>query len=300
MRVEPYNLPAKYRFGSALFKKAEDMIRSYHIGNDFKFIHIRAVLDNSIKLADHYHANRNIVGWAALLHDIASIKYNDPTPAHAIKGAAEAKTYLRKTGLPAPIISEIAYCIREHITEGNPQTLEAKIVHAADNLAALDTFFDIIFSFCLRNARKDRNIDYLTGLSEGYEWATIKIHDTLLKISILDYYAMSLAEDKLAAAKLILDSMKPFLIQRPKSLNDPKTAISAFFEVVYYNCLEAAKQGGELNVYNGLYHGFYRIERIINNAWNSLSANEKEEYGELYRAEQIILRSIEPYLRYLT
>jgi len=302
MRVELNGLPAKYGVNSALFKKTYAMIRSLHTGKDFKFIHIIAVLNNSLKLAKHYHADRNIVGWAALLHDIASVKYNDPTPEHAINGAAETQIYLEGIGLPAPIISKIVYCIREHITEGNPQTLEAKIVHAADNLAALDTFFDIIFTFCLSKARKGREIDYLKGLSEGHEWATIKIRDTLNKISLLNYYdnyAMSLAEDKLVAAKLILDSMAPFITQIPRSLSNQKIAISTFFEVVFHNCLLAAKEGGELNINNGLYNGFYRTERIINNAWNSLSANEKEEYGKLYRAEQIILGSIEPYLKYL-
>ena len=96
--------------------------------------HILRVWDFGIKLGRKLGANLEILEPALLLHDI--IRTPETESRHASLSAEKAREILPGFGYSQEEIKEIAYCIRNHSDseEGNPQTLEAKILYDADKV----------------------------------------------------------------------------------------------------------------------------------------------------------------------
>jgi hypothetical protein len=234
------------------------------------------------------------VGWSALLHDISVVKYRDSSILHPKNGAAEADLYLKKMGLPGNVISAIKHCIYEHGRLGDPRSLEARIVRAADNMADIETFFDIIFTFCSLKSRIHTGYDRVKGLKEGHYWVGDKLAHTMDKLSDFEY-ARQIIQPKLAAAQLVHASMSPYLDIRDK-IFDPKTTLEAFFEVIFKSCMDEALKDGGYDAEQGLRGGFDNAEKRLFFAWLSLSKAQQMKHQELYDAEHLILGSIHQYL----
>jgi len=100
------------------------------------FNHILRVYDWCMKIGAELNADLEILGLAALLHDI--IRPEGFESNHATESAVEADRCLKKIGYPDEKIEEVIATIKTH--RGlNPQdsTLEAKILWDADKLEAV-------------------------------------------------------------------------------------------------------------------------------------------------------------------
>ena len=107
--------------------------------------HIEIVYNIGLELAEKYGADKEVVGLAALLHDVG--KAIDPEK-HDEAGALEAKRILKEYGYPEKTIEKVSHCIESHMCEAKqPETLEAKILSTADVLCKFKTpFFFILFA----------------------------------------------------------------------------------------------------------------------------------------------------------
>lgn len=78
-------------------------------------------------------ADRTIVLTSVWLHDIGW-KFNRTDIDHAILSEKEARKFLHTTGVSENVIESVAHCVRAHrCRDIQPQTIEAKIVAAADS-----------------------------------------------------------------------------------------------------------------------------------------------------------------------
>lgn len=120
-----------------------DQAREWYQGADpvHSFEHIERVYHMAMKFARAEGADLQIVGAAALLHDVEG---SDPTQAgraeHHTYSALFARHILEAEGLPEETIKAVQHCIRAHRYRDNlepPSTLEAKILFDADKLDAI-------------------------------------------------------------------------------------------------------------------------------------------------------------------
>lgn len=104
--------------------------------------HIMRVYNLSKRLGKGQKIDWEVLGTAAILHDIAGVKeMNDPSGKtdHALVGAKMAEPILKKLGYSENKIKHIQNCIISHRfkTDNKPKTLEAKILFDADKLDAI-------------------------------------------------------------------------------------------------------------------------------------------------------------------
>ena len=100
--------------------------------------HVQRVYHLALRLAEQEHANRLIVGMAALLHDLGRTT-KDPTRPHAERSAILATTLLAPYNLPLDTQYAIAHAILAHSYSRGiaPATLEARVLYDADRLDSL-------------------------------------------------------------------------------------------------------------------------------------------------------------------
>ncbi|MBU0636184.1 HD domain-containing protein [Candidatus Micrarchaeota archaeon] len=125
-------------------KEIEDFVRS-RISDEFVDKHILLVVKEAKWLCGFYpEADKEVVETAALLHDVGQTwvgkpphKTNESNEKHHIVGRKIAETFLPTIGFPAEKIPNVLHCIESHRTRRppEPETIEAKIVASADNLA---------------------------------------------------------------------------------------------------------------------------------------------------------------------
>jgi len=105
------------------------------------FDHVERVYNMAVRIAKEEKADIDVVGIAALLHDIA--RHMEDTGGkdvcHAEEGANMAPKILKKYNLPKEKINNIIHCIRVHrYSLGlKPETKEAEIIQDADRLDSL-------------------------------------------------------------------------------------------------------------------------------------------------------------------
>src|SRR5260370_18969954 len=97
--------------------------------------HTQRVYHLALRLAEQEHANRFIVGMAALLHDLGRTT-KDPTRTHAERSAILATTLLAPYDLPLDTRYAILHAILAHSYSRGiaPATLEARVLYDADRL----------------------------------------------------------------------------------------------------------------------------------------------------------------------
>ncbi|MBN3037574.1 MAG: HD domain-containing protein [Candidatus Diapherotrites archaeon] len=91
------------------------------------FDHFKRVYALAKKLADGY--DDDVLHAAALLHDIELAGEE-----HEKDSASAAEAFLKTISFPADKVYAVMDCILNHIPEGNPKSLEAKMIHDADLL----------------------------------------------------------------------------------------------------------------------------------------------------------------------
>jgi putative nucleotidyltransferase with HDIG domain len=163
---------------------------------DYKY-HLLPVVEYAAKLAEICEVNKEVVELSAWLHDIGRIKFGARN--HELTGAAEAERLLKQFGYSDEIIEQVKHCILAHRGSGSirPQTMEAKVVAAADALAHFDMFLPLLTAIGKRGKGKDDKI--------LYRWIYEKMERDWNK-KILIPEAMEIAEEKYRAIELLLGS----------------------------------------------------------------------------------------------
>lgn len=104
------------------------------------FSHVERVFNLCMHIGKEEGADLEVLGLAALLHDIARpLEDSGKVKDHAIEGARLARRYLRSIGYPEEKVEAVAHAIEAHrFSRGpGPKTLEAKILSDADKLDAI-------------------------------------------------------------------------------------------------------------------------------------------------------------------
>ena len=102
---------------------------------EYRFNHIRNVVDLAATIAEREGANVDITRVAALFHDVAKLEVEQDR--HADAGARIAREYLEtQTDYPASFIDQVCRAIRDHSYQGEVTdvTLETQCLIEADIL----------------------------------------------------------------------------------------------------------------------------------------------------------------------
>lgn len=125
----------------AIADAMEQRLRTDSSGHDMA--HAWRVFNVGVQLAETEGADRQIVGAAALTHDIHRIMAEDGEYIHPEESLPEVREILNETAFPAEKISAVCHCVvvhdeYEYKDETRPaETIEAKILRDADNLDAI-------------------------------------------------------------------------------------------------------------------------------------------------------------------
>jgi uncharacterized protein len=135
-------------------KYKEESEDKYDYWND----HIEYALEYGVRLAEYYHADKQIVELGIILHDIALIKKIGDRENHHIEGANYAREMLTNYNLDSSIIDRICGCVYNHRRGINSHNDEERCVSDAD---LLSHFKNIPFVFHL--AYKKEKLDIPTA-----------------------------------------------------------------------------------------------------------------------------------------
>ena len=146
-------------------KYVKDKIEEYKANSDdhydFWNEHIKYVYDESLKLADLYNADKEIVSLGALLHDIALINKVGDRKDHHINGEIIAREVLTNLNYDEVKKERVLKCVYNHRSSKNATTIEELCVGDADILAHFDNI-PMLF-----NSAYNRND---VNLNEVREW----------------------------------------------------------------------------------------------------------------------------------
>lgn len=118
---------------------------------DFWNNHIKYVYEESIKLANEYSANLDIVKLGALLHDIALIRKVGDRKDHHINGAKLAEEILDEFSIDSDVKERVLSCVYNHRSSKNAENIEELCVADADILAHFDNIPMLFNSAFVRN-----------------------------------------------------------------------------------------------------------------------------------------------------
>jgi uncharacterized protein len=102
---------------------------------EYRFNHIRNVVDLAARIAEEEGADVDVVRVAALFHDIAKLEADQER--HAEEGARIAREYLTTRGeFPGSFVDEVCDAVREHSYQGSLDnvSLETQCLIEADLL----------------------------------------------------------------------------------------------------------------------------------------------------------------------
>jgi uncharacterized protein len=126
-----------------LYKSIQKIVKEYLSGSrgSHDWGHTERVYTLALRIAEKEGADKEIVGLAALLHDIGR-GHEDGSGGkicHAEKGAKIARTLLHKYGVKNSTIEQVVHCIETHRfrKKREPQSLEARVVFDADKLDSI-------------------------------------------------------------------------------------------------------------------------------------------------------------------
>ena len=126
-------------FLSAVKEKARPYFANANGSHDWS--HTERVYRLCLQLATRLDADPQVVGAAALLHDIGRREQDESKGkiCHAEAGARLARAILQDLGWDGELIDRVIHCIETHRFRGGkvPQTLEAKILFDADKLDSI-------------------------------------------------------------------------------------------------------------------------------------------------------------------
>ena len=116
---------------------------------DFWNEHIKYVYVESLKLAEEYNADKEIVSLGALLHDIALINKVGERKDHHINGEKIAQDILNKFNYEESKKARVLRCIYNHRSSKNATTIEELCVSDVDILAHfanIPMFFNLAYN----------------------------------------------------------------------------------------------------------------------------------------------------------
>jgi uncharacterized protein len=102
---------------------------------EYRFNHIRNVVELSGKIAGQEDANKDVTRLAALFHDIAKLEVDQDV--HAEEGARIAREYLEtQTEYPTSFVEQVCSAVEDHSYQGNIDDLplETRCLIEADIL----------------------------------------------------------------------------------------------------------------------------------------------------------------------
>jgi uncharacterized protein len=102
---------------------------------EYRFNHIRNVVDLAAEIARQEGANVDVTRVAALFHDIAKLEVEQDV--HAEEGARIAREYLEtQSGYPQSFVDQVCRSVRDHSYQGDVEdlTLETRCLIEADIL----------------------------------------------------------------------------------------------------------------------------------------------------------------------
>ena len=105
---------------------------------DFWNNHIRYVVEEALKLASVYGADKEIVELGALLHDIALVSNVGTKADHHIQGAKIAEEILTNLNYPQDKREKVVNCVLHHRSSKNAENIEELCVCDGDILAHFD------------------------------------------------------------------------------------------------------------------------------------------------------------------
>ncbi len=144
-----------------VFKKIEEYKKNSDDHYDFWNEHIKYVYEESIKLAEKYNADIEIVSLGALLHDIALINKIGDRKEHHINGEKISKEVLEELNYDKSKMNRVLKCVYNHRSSSNAESIEEICVADADILAHFDNISMLFNSAFVRNK---------VNLSEIREW----------------------------------------------------------------------------------------------------------------------------------
>lgn len=102
---------------------------------EYRWKHTLRVAQFGKVIAENESADVELILAACLLHDVAWFDTNaDNSREHGRIGAEKARPLLESLGYNQAKIENICYAVASHVDEGNPDTLEAKVLSDADNV----------------------------------------------------------------------------------------------------------------------------------------------------------------------
>lgn len=150
------------------FAKREKPIYPYHPR------HVKQVATWARRLLNRFpEANPEVLMVSVWLHDIGW-SIGDDAIDHAVRSEAEAYSFLTSAGATPELVARACHCVRTHRNKDvPPETLEAKILAAADSASHLTDFNYIVHctdgmkEYALSKLERDiRDVNLLPGLQE--------------------------------------------------------------------------------------------------------------------------------------
>jgi uncharacterized protein len=102
---------------------------------EYRFNHIRNVVDLATRIAEAEGADPDVVRVAALFHDVSKLEADQDR--HADEGARVAREYLTsRAEFPRSFVDEVCQCVRDHSYQGSLDdvSLETRCLIEADVL----------------------------------------------------------------------------------------------------------------------------------------------------------------------
>lgn len=144
-------------------------------GYDIWTHHILKVVENAKQLAPRFDADPEIVEFAALLHDYASIKDEALYADHHIHGPIEAEKLLKRFGYPAEKIEAVKAAIATHrasVTVAH-RSAEGECLANADAMSHIEGVPSLLY---LAYVHHDM------GINEGKMWVKAKLQRSWQKL----------------------------------------------------------------------------------------------------------------------
>ena len=121
-----------------VLEKIKDYKNSSEDHYDFWNEHIKYVFEESLKLAEKFNADVEIVSLGALLHDIALIEKAGDRKEHHINGAILTRKVLESLEYDKDKLERVVRCVYNHRSSKNVTNIEELCVADADILAHFD------------------------------------------------------------------------------------------------------------------------------------------------------------------
>ena len=156
-------------------QKYIEKVDSYDFWNN----HIKFVVDEALKLASVYGADKEIVELGALLHDIALVSNIGTKADHHIQGAKIAEEILISLKYPQDKSEKVVNYVLHHRSSKNAENIEELCVCDGDILAHFDNIPMIFFkAFTMGKMTLNDINKFIQGFQEDYDDLSDKTKET--------------------------------------------------------------------------------------------------------------------------